>query len=316
MELSKENRIIGLSPMAGFTDSSFRSICREFGADLVYTEMVSARGLTEEMKSKGDGKSLQLVRFNEVERPVLVQIFGNEPGIMGEAAKIICEKFNTDGIDINMGCPARKVIANDYGSSLLKEPELAAEIVRQVKNVVGERKLTVKTRLGWDNEEQILDFAPMMEKAGADMIAIHARTKAQGFSGEPNYEKISEVKKLVKIPVLANGGIKNWQDIDKCLEISKADGVLIGQAAIGRPWIFHEYKEQRTINFEIEKVFEIAWHHYSRFMKYSSNFNEIKKHLVGYFKGFPNASELRRQICLAESREELEGVLRGKARVE
>ncbi len=309
--IEENQKIIALAPMAGFTDSAFRQICRKNGADLVYSEMVSARGTVEDQKFTDGGKSLGFSRFLDAERPILVQIFGNEPVIMAEAAKIICEKYNPEGIDINMGCPARKVVANDYGSSLLKDPQLAAEIVRQVKASIGDRILSVKTRLGWENNNEILTFAPKMEAAGADMIAIHGRTRKQEFSGEVDWEMIGQVKKLLKIPVLANGGIKNWQDIDRCLEISGADGVLIGQAAVGRPWIFDEYKQQKSIELSFEETCEIAFEHIELYHNYSKFFNELKKHLLAYFKGFPNCSELRRDIAMSESFEEFKEVLEG-----
>lgn len=309
MKLDFSKKIIGLAPMAGYTNSAFRLMCIKYGADLVYSEMVSARGIVEDQKFADGGKSLALAKFIDKERPIFVQIFGNEPEIMAEAAKIICDKYDPDGIDINMGCPARKVIANDYGSSLMKEPELAMCIVKSVKAVIGDRYLSVKTRLGWDNNEEILKFAPMMESAGSDLIAIHGRTKQEAFSGEADWEMIGRVKKLVNIPVFANGGIKSWLDIDKCLSKSDADGVLIGQGAIGRPWIFKEYKNRQTLNYDFSELSKIAYEHARMHNEFDDNYDELKKHLLSYFKGFPNCSELRRDIAYSKNFNEFSNVL-------
>lgn len=314
MRIDFNKKLVCLAPMAGFTDRVFRQICRENGADLVYTEMVSARGVVENekiaQKYSRVNKSLKLAEFSDKERPIIIQIFGNEPEFMAEAAKIICDKLDPEGIDINMGCPARKVIANEYGSSLLKEPELAAEITQSVKKVIGDRVLSVKTRLGWDNKDEILKFAPIIEAAGADMIAIHGRTKQQGFLGESDWEMIGRVKDVLQIPVLANGGIRNWQDVNRCLDISRADGVLIGQAAIGKPWIFQEIKNNKEIDYDMQKISYYAKRHLDLYRLYFNNFNEIKKHLVAYYKGFDNCSDFRRKIVLCESFEECEEILK------
>jgi tRNA-dihydrouridine synthase B len=305
-----EKKIIGLAPMAGFTDSPFRILCKKYGADLVYSEMISARGVLEEWKNAGkkDPKSLQLARFQEIERPIMIQLFGNEAEIIAEAAKILVEKCNPEGIDINMGCPARKVIANDYGSSLLKDPELAFEVVKNVKKVVPNKIVSVKTRLGWENKEEILEFAQGLENAGVDFLAIHGRTKIQGFSGEADWEMIGKVKEKVKIPILANGGINNFEDGIECLKVSGADGILIGQGVLGHPWIFEEINCGKLQLKEFADTAQIAREHIILARDYY--FIELRKHLLHYFKSFPNSAQFREKICKCNDISDFDKIVR------
>lgn len=299
--------IVGLAPMAGFSDSAFRRMCRNYGADIVYSELISARGIVEDYQKK-DGHSLDLARFCQEERPMLIQIFGNEPTIMAEAAKIVDELFNPDGIDINMGCPAPKVIANDYGASLLKDPKLASLVVENVREALPNKFISVKTRLGWEDDREIVEFAPILEESGADMVAIHCRTKKAGFSGEANWEMLREIGKLT-IPYLVNGGIKTWEDIDVALGQSGAKGALIGQAAIGRPWIFREYCQRGTIDYSLDEVILKVRQHLEFYLGNSGNYNELKKQLLGYFKSFENSSKIRSAICLTKDGDELKAFL-------
>lgn len=283
--------------MAGFTDKPFRQLVKSFGCDLVYTEMISARGVFEDYKENGFSKSLKLAEFEDAERPILVQIFGREPKIMAEAAKIICNKFDPDGIDINMGCPAPKIVKNSYGSVLMNEPELAGQIVKVVKRASGNRLVTVKTRLGWKDSKGVGDFILTLEDAGADLIALHCRTKMQGFSGDPDWDAVRQIKKNIKIPILVNGGIKKWQDVDKCLSASDGDGVLIGQASLGRPWIFQEIREARSITLSYDEITKICLQHVCLHRENCGNFVELKKHLLHYYKGIANCAKVREKIC-------------------
>lgn len=305
----KKQKIIGLAPMAGYTDSPFRQLCKEYGADLVYTEMISALGLIYEQKSKKKDrklKSLELSKFEELERPIFVQIFGREPKMMAEAAKIIINEFNPDGIDINMGCPARKVVASFNGSSLMREPKLAGEIVKEVRNAIGDKILSVKTRLGWDNKNDIFEFAKIIEKSGADILAIHCRTKAQGFSGDVDWGIIKDLKKIITIPILINGGVKDWKTAEKCLELSNADGILIGQASLGKPWIFNEIKSKKDMDLSLDEVKDIVL---NQINLHKGDFTELRKHLIFYFKGFKNSAKIRTAICTCKTKEEFLNIL-------
>jgi tRNA-dihydrouridine synthase B len=302
----KEKPIIGLAPMAGYTDSAFRQVCKKFGADLVYTEMVAAQGIVYDWKKyQKDGtqklKNLAVAKFDKTEQPIIIQIFGKDPQIMAEAAKILVDLFDPDGIDINMGCPARKVVSSFHGASLMCDPELAAEIVKATKRAIGDKILSVKTRLGWEDKNEILKFAPIIEKAGADFITIHGRTKMQGFLGEPDWAQIGKVKKLLKIPVIANGGVKDHISAEKCLKTTGADGILIGLASLGRPWIFKEIKKNKKIDLSFDEISKIAKKHIQLNQKQNKTFISLRTDLLNYFKGYKNCSKLRSSICHLEN---------------
>ena len=224
--------------MADYTDQPFSILCRETaGKDFViFREMVSAEAIV-----RGNAKTLKMCEIDQRERPVIIQIFGDKPETMARAAKIIDDKFKPDGIDINMGCPVPKIAQKSKaGSALMKYPDLAVEIIQAINNEKLKCPLSVKTRLGWSDVNDILEFAPRLEQAGIDAITIHGRTKMQGYAGTADWNKIAEVKKILKIPVIANGDIKSAEDIARCLEITGADGVMIGRGALGNPWIFKE----------------------------------------------------------------------------
>jgi len=233
--------------------------------------------------------------FDKKEQPIILQIFGKEPSVMAKAARILEEKFKPNGIDINMGCPARKIISDFNGASLMKEPKLAAKIIEAVKSAVA-CPVSVKTRAGWSDEKEILKFAPMVEKAGADAIAIHGRTKIMGYSGRANWEIIGRVKEKLSIPVLANGDIVDFVSFKKAMEISGADGVLIGRGALGNPWIFQNIKnkkDRRPPVGEIKKIIlEQAKLHLARYGELIS----FRKHVLNYFKGSPGAKKIREKM--------------------
>ncbi|MFA6423516.1 MAG: tRNA-dihydrouridine synthase family protein [Patescibacteria group bacterium] len=297
------NKIIALAPMAGYSTSAFRQIVKDFGADLVYSEMVSAKGLINDFKGKNKGKkSISFVKFTDKERPIAIQLFGKEPLEMAEAAKIIIAEFDPEIIDINMGCPARKIISNFNGASLMQDPKLAGEIVREVRKTTQGKILSVKTRLGWENKDEIFEFAKIIERAGADRIAVHCRTKKQGFSGEPDWKIIANLKLAIKIPIFVSGGIKNRFDAIRCLEESNADGILIGQAALSRPWIFKEIKENHDIAFDLKQIIDLAIRHATLDQGY---FVELRKQLLLYFAYFKNSSKIRSAICTLNNKEEL-----------
>lgn len=294
---------IGLAPMADYTDSPFSLICREFGADVIYREMVSAEAVV-----RGNKKTLKMAEFDEAERPVILQIFGKNHAIMAEAAKILEEKYAPDGIDINMGCPARKIVSSFNGASLMREPESAAEIIKAVKSAV-KIPVSVKTRTGWSDEKEILKFSSAIEAAGADAIAIHGRTKAMGYSGRANWEIIGQVKKRLKIPVIANGDIADYASFKKAMEISGADGCLIGRGAVGNPWIFKNIKNKKDARPSFYEIKKIIFKHAERHLKCHGELVSFRKHLLSYFKGAPGAKKMRAALARIKSLDDLTDIL-------
>ncbi len=291
--------IIGLAPMAEYTDWPFGLICKEQGAQVIFREMISAEAILH-----NNQKTLRLLKIDKKERPVIQQIFGRDPEKMAQAAKMICKISQPDGIDINMGCPARKVVKNFHGAALMKEPKLAMAIISAVKKAI-KVPLSVKTRLGWSKPEEILKFAPLLEKAGADLLTIHARTKDEGFSGLPHWEIIHEVKKNSRIPILANGGIFNREDMKRCLAITSADGVLIARGALGNPWIFSSHLP--SLKERIDTILKHArWQikHYG-----DGSLILFRKHLMHYFKGLPSSAQTRVALGQVETYSELKRIL-------
>jgi tRNA-dihydrouridine synthase B len=289
---------IGLSPMAGYTDSPFRQICRQMGADFVITELVSAEGIVHMRKSKLRlSKTYELMNFNASERPILVQLFGADSEIMREAAKIVAEELKPDGININMGCPAHKVVCNGKGSALMKDPNLAAQIVTAAIEGSG-LPVSVKTRLGWEDESKLIEFSKSIESAGAECIMIHGRTYKQGFSGIANWLPIYEVKKSLKIPVLGNGDIWSLNDYQE--KIGNLDGVLIGRGAVTNPWMFAEIAalqngQQLSIENNWEAKLKILDEYAQLKFEYKGTRGiiELRKFVLSLLKGFPNATEIR-----------------------
>lgn len=274
---------------------------------MLYTEMASANGIVYEQKSKKKKfhPSLELTRFNKKERPILIQIFGNDPKIMKEAAIFLEKKLKPDGIDINMGCPAKKEIRQGYGCALMKNAKLACKIIEEIKQAV-KIPVTVKTRLGFSKQDEILKFSKEIEKAGADMICIHGRTLKQKFSGPVDYEIIKKVKQSIKIPVIANGGAQTPEQAKEVLDFTKCDGIAIGQASWGKPWIFKQVKDfletGKYKEYDYKDIKMIAMEHIQLFQKYNANSNifELKKNLPHYFRGMKNKKELNQDIFKAK----------------
>ena len=236
-----ENNII-LAPMAGITDLAFRKLCKEQGAGLVETEMVSSKAIYY-----NDEKTLKMLNTDGEKRPISIQIFGNEPDVMAEATKFLNDK--ADIIDINMGCPAPKVVKNGDGSKLLLNLDLVKEIVESVVKV-SKVPVTVKIRKGWDEEHIVaVEAAKIIEKAGASAITIHGRTRTQFYSGNADWDIIRKVKESVSIPVIGNGDIIDGKSAKDMFEKTGVDGIMIGRATLGNPWIF---KEIRNILFCLE----------------------------------------------------------------
>ncbi|MEH2178879.1 tRNA dihydrouridine synthase DusB [Nostoc sp.] len=289
------------SPLSGVTDMVFRRLVRRYAPDsMMYTEMVNATGL-HYVK--------QLPKIMEVdpnERPISVQLFDCRPDFLAEAAiKAVAE--GADTVDINMGCPVNKITKNGGGSSLLRQPEVAEAIVREVVKAV-DVPVTVKTRIGWnDNEITILDFAKRMEDAGAKMITVHGRTRAQGYNGNARWEWITRVKEVLSIPVIGNGDIFSVEAAVKCLEQTGADGVMCSRGTLGYPFLVGEIDrflktgEILPTPTPIERL-ECARDHLQALWEYKGDrgVRQARKHMTWYAKGFVGAAELRGQLSLVE----------------
>ena len=227
-----------LAPMARFTDTVFRQLCKEQGADVMLTEFVQADAII-----RGDDRLWETVDFTETQRPMGVQIFGSNPESMAKAAKLIYQRIQPDFIDINFGCPADRVICMDAGSSLLRNPDKLALITEKVVNAVPDIPVTVKIRIGWDKKSiNATEIGHLVENVGAQALTIHGRTKVQGYQGDANWAVIAEVAESIKIPVIGNGSINSAADVLKIKNKTKCAGIMIGRAALGYPWIFRDIK--------------------------------------------------------------------------
>lgn len=291
-----------LAPLAGYSDLAFRLLCREYGASLCFSEMISCHGLHFKQKN-----TLDLIKTTAAERPVAMQLFGAEPEIMGEAAAILSD-YPIDLIDINMGCPVKKVVKKSAGCALMKDPALAARIIRAV--VKGSTvPVTVKFRSGWNHESIIAcDFAKMTEDNGAAAITIHARTASDGFSGIADWRIIGAVKQVVSIPVIGNGDVKTHADGLRMLSETGCDGVMIGRAALGAPWIFStEAAENPSLSYRLTALrrhLELILLHLP-----DTAPARIKNHAVRYFKGLSGGSALRNRIFEQKSIAGLEEII-------
>ena len=300
-----ENNIL-LAPMAGITDLPFRMIVKEFGPGLVCTEMVSSRAIFHD-----DTKTKQLLKIEEKERPISIQIFGSDIESMIYAAKYV--EHIADIIDINMGCPAPKVVKNGDGSKLLLDLDLAEEIVRNVVKSVN-KPVTVKFRKGWNNSNIVaVDAAKRFEKAGASALIIHGRTREEYYSGNCDLDIIKQVKESVKIPVIGNGDIKDIESARKMFDYAKVDGIMIGRASLGNPWIFKNIIEgidKDNYNYIVSKEERLntILKHINLEIKEKGEYigiREMRKHISGYTKKLPNSSEFREKMNKIESKEEL-----------
>lgn len=299
-DIELENNLI-LAPMAGITDLAFRKLCKENGAGLVETEMVSSRAIVY-----NDEKTLKMLNTEGEERPISMQIFGNDPEIMAESAKFLNDK--ADIIDINMGCPAPKVVKNGDGSRLLLDLDLVSEIVKSVVSVA-KVPVTVKIRKGWDEEHIVaLEAARVIEKAGASAIIVHGRTRSQFYSGKADWEIIKKIKESVNIPVIGNGDIIDGKSAREMFETANVDGIMIGRATLGNPWIFKEIIAYLSgVNFvkpSNEDVLNTILLHYNMLIQEKGEYTavrEMRKHVAWYVKGMRNATIIRNQINTYES---------------
>ncbi len=301
------NHIAFLAPMAGIADLAFRELCVQYGAAYTVSEMVSSKGLT-----MCDKKSAQLLTLGN-DRPAGAQIFGDDPEIMAQAA-IKCLDFNPDIIDINMGCPAPKIAMNGGGASLMKKPELAYEITKAVVQAV-DIPVTVKIRKGWDDESvNAVQMAELAEKAGADAITVHGRTRQQMYSGSVDYDIIAQVKKAVGIPVIANGDIKDEQSAAIMLEKTNADAIMIGRGALGNPWVFSKinayFDECRVLpEPSVTQKMAVMLKHIQKIIEYKGEYTamrEARHHAAYYTKGMRGGAKLRAEIGKLERFEQLQ----------
>lgn len=302
-----ENNVF-LAPMAGIADRAFRELCINYGAGYTVSEMVSSKGLT-----MGDKKSGELLTLGEIENPAGVQIFGDNPEIMAQAAKM-CIKYHPNIIDINMGCPAPKIAMNGGGASLMKNPLLAGEIIKAVSKAV-DIPVTVKIRKGWDDENiTAVELAKIAEKNGATAITVHGRTRMQMYSGKVDYDIIANVKKAVDIPVIANGDIVDEQSAAIMFEKTNCDAIMIGRGALGNPWIFRRINaylnECRVLpDVSINEKMVVMLKHIQKIIEYKGEYTamrEARHHAAYYTKGIRGGAALRKEISTFEHFEQLE----------
>ncbi|WIF95645.1 tRNA dihydrouridine synthase DusB [Caminicella sporogenes] len=302
---------LALGPMAGVTDLTFRVICKEMGCGLVFTEMVSAKGIYY-----GDKKTEKLLKIEEGERPVALQIFGSEPEIMAKVAEKL-NNHNHDILDINMGCPTPKIVKNGDGSALLKNPKIIGRIVKSVVRA-SEKPVTVKIRKGWDESSiNAVEVAKIIEQNGAKAISIHGRTREQFYTGKADWEIIKKVKEVVNIPVFGNGDVFTIEDAKAIKEITNCDGIMIARGAQGNPWIF------KRINYyfqtgeilpppSVEEKVSMCFRHLDMLIDNKGEYiaiREIRKHAAWYLKGIKNSAKIRNEINKSTSIKEIKNCL-------
>ncbi|MBS4979158.1 MAG: tRNA dihydrouridine synthase DusB [Clostridiales bacterium] len=300
-----------LAPMAGVTDLPFRKLCKEQGAGLICMEMVSAKAISFHNKN-----TEALMEIDKCENPVSMQLFGSEPELMARVAAEI-EERPFDILDINMGCPVPKVVNNGEGSALLKNPELIVKIVKSVSSAI-KKPLTVKVRIGFENEPvDIVDIAKRVEDAGAAAIAVHGRTRQQYYSGTADWDAIRRVKEAVSIPVIGNGDVDSPEKAEALIKETGCDGVMIGRAVRGNPWLFRELNHyfetgEKLSRPSVEEVREMILRHARMQIDLKGEFTgirEMRKHVAWYTAGMRHSAALRRETNLVSSYEELEKLL-------
>lgn len=285
-----------LAPLSGITNYPLRKLAILHGCDLVFTEMVSAEGLIR--------KGNKLIKIENDEHPIIVQLFGSNPEILSNASEIV-ESLGADGIDINMGCPIDKVVKTGAGADLMRSPEKVEKILSKVRKKV-KRILTIKIRSGWDDEHlNAVEISRIAEQCGVDGVIIHPRTKIQKFRGKANWSIIEEVKKKVNIPVIGNGDVRTTELINKMFDETGCDGIMIGRGALGNPWIFDR---QRRNPPSLNEKKEVIKYHLSLLLDYEGKeraLRDIKRHVFWYTKGLPNSTLFRRKISCINEIEEL-----------
>ena len=296
-----------LAPMAGVTDTAYRILARDMGCELVYSEMVSDKGINYR-----NTHTLEMLHTEPAERPIAMQLFGAEPESVARAAQYVESLGCADILDFNMGCPAPKVVKNHEGSALMKEPRQAFAILSALRKAV-RLPVTVKMRLGWDDDSiNVLELARLAEQAGMDAIAVHGRTREQFYRGQADWETIAAVKQAVSIPVIANGDVRTCADLARIFAVTGCDGVMIGRAAQGNPWIFRRFREFLQTGVELPEPSlaergEIILRHLDMLLQFKGDYigpREMRKHATWYTKGLPHGAELRNLFNQAETRED------------
>lgn len=301
-----------LAPMAGVTDTAYRVIAHELGCPLCYGEMVSSQGIHFRNE-----KTLAMLRSEPGERPLAIQIFAAKPEMAAEAAAFVEDLGTADILDFNMGCPAPKVVKNGEGSALMQEPERASAIMEAVRKAV-RMPFTVKMRLGWDSEHiNAVELAKRAEAAGVDAIAVHGRTRAQFYAGQADWEAIAEVKRSVSIPVIANGDVRSCSDLRRILEVTGADGVMIGRGAQGNPWIFRRLTHFLATGEEmppptLAERARVLLRHLDLLLQYKGDYigpREMRKHATWYTRGLKYGAVLRERFNKATERQDFVDII-------
>ena len=303
-----------LAPMAGVTDYSFRVLCREMGAGAVYSEFVSADGIIRE-----NTKTLDLIRFNEIERPIGVQIFGKDGESMSQASRYVVDMFRPDILDINYGCPVPKVTKKGAGSAALQDLCLMEDITLAVVESVPEVPVTVKMRIGWNNEKIVIPEAgERLQNIGVKAITLHARTTKQRYTGKADWDYIKILKESVSIPVVGNGDVRTTDDMMRMFDTTGCDAVMVARAAQGNPWFFREAKarlEGQKVPSHLS-VFDIAkmcCRHFNLLLENRgerTGTNLMRKHFSNYIKGFPGAAIFRQKLVTAPGLPEMSVILK------
>lgn len=305
---------IFLAPMAGVTDAAFRIIVRELGGEsLMFSEMVSCNGINYRNE-----KTLEMLKTVEAERPVAIQLFGSNPENCASAAKFVEDLGTAAVIDFNLGCPAPKIVKNGEGSALMQNPKLVGEIFSAIRKAV-KLPLSAKIRLGYDENINAVEIAQVLESSGVDFIAVHGRTRPQFYSGAANWAEIAKVKAAVKIPVIANGDVKDFETLDEILAVTKADGVMVGRAAQGNPFIIGALLKYFLTGEKIPapnlaERLAVMKRHFAKLIEFKGEnvaVREMRAHAAWYTKGIRGGAELRKNFNRVESAAEFYEIISG-----